>query len=49
MAKKTNEAVEKLLKAYPESTIAVTGHSLGGALSQICALELYREFGQKVQ
>ena len=49
VSKKVNEAVKKLVEAYPSSTIAVTGHSMGGALSTICGLELFQIHGTKVR
>lgn len=42
------ETVEKLLKDHPNSKIVSTGHSLGGALSTICALELFKRYGDRV-
>jgi hypothetical protein len=34
------KAVESLLEKYPEAQIVLTGHSLGGALSTLCAFDL---------
>ena len=43
-----NEAVDKSLKEFPSSKIVVTGHSLGGALSEVCGLEMFKRYGNKL-
>ncbi len=38
------EAVTKLLLKYPNVTILITGHSLGGALAQLLGLQIKKAF-----
>lgn len=38
--KSVDENIVKLMNKYPNASIAVTGQSLGGALSTFCAIEL---------
>ena len=35
------EAFLKLVEAYPQSNLLITGHSLGGAIATLCALDIY--------
>ena len=49
VAHKVDLAVEKLVKAYPNSKIVLTGHSLGAALSEICAMDLFKRYGSKIK
>jgi triacylglycerol lipase len=42
--------VERHKRDYPEGCVIVTGHSLGGALATLCALDiLYNFFGENLQ
>ena len=41
--------VQSLLKQYPNARILTTGHSLGGALALIAAVELRRQFTAPVE
>ena len=49
MEGKVHSIVDKLLKEHPDGHIVTTGHSLGGALSEICALEMTKKYGSKVK
>ena len=49
VSRKVNEAVDKLIAAYPSCTIASTGHSLGGALAAVCGLEMFKNYGQRMK
>ena len=44
--KKINDKVTELLNKYSDATIAITGQSLGGALSTFSAIELQLKFGK---
>jgi predicted lipase len=39
-----NNKISDLIKKYPGASVVTTGHSLGGALAMISALELRRTF-----
>jgi hypothetical protein len=43
-----NGHVEKLVSKYPTASILTTGHSLGAAISAICALELKMRYPTKI-
>jgi putative lipase involved disintegration of autophagic bodies len=45
---KIHEAVDKLIKAYPQAEILVTGHSMGAALSVIFGIEFKLKYDNKV-
>jgi hypothetical protein len=41
------EQVQELMDQYPDYTLCITGHSLGGALAQLACLEAAVQFGQE--
>lgn len=46
---KINEKVASLLKDHPTASLLATGHSLGGALSEIAGLRLKAKFSLKTE
>jgi predicted lipase len=46
---KVNEKVGALIAAHPTASILTTGHSLGGALSEIAGMRLKAKFSKKVE
>jgi hypothetical protein len=45
---KVDAKIQELIKKYPTARIVATGHSLGGALSEIGGLRLKQKFGVPV-
>lgn len=43
---KLHAAVQKLITAYPKANIVVVGHSLGGAVATLTALELQMKYNK---
>jgi hypothetical protein len=37
--------LDGLLQEHPDSKFVITGHSLGAALAEVCALELVKKYG----
>ncbi len=42
---KVTAALETLVRRYPSYSIAITGHSLGGAAASLCATDLRTNYG----
>ena len=42
------DKVNSLTKKYPSASIWVTGHSLGGAIANLAAVEIKQTFGKEI-